>query len=73
VTGVRRYDQSHDVDQNWEVRPDIGVGIYDRSHIFQPESCLLKGGHMTGVMTFDRSRPYDRSRAYDRSRDIPAL
>jgi hypothetical protein len=69
VTGVSRYHQSRDIDQNQEVRPEsgytTGVGhttevassnrsqAYDWSRIFRPES------------------GYDRSRTYDRSRDIP--
>jgi hypothetical protein len=41
-------------DQSQEIRPEsesaTGVGIYDRSHVFRPESCLPIGvGHTTKV------------------------
>jgi hypothetical protein len=54
VTRVRRHDQSHDVDQSREVRPEsgraIGVRIYSQSHIFQSESSIRPESHLlTGV------------------------
>jgi hypothetical protein len=60
VIGVSRYDQSHDVDQNQEVRSESGytTGVisfdrsqaYDRSHVLRQESGIrLESCLSTGV------------------------
>jgi hypothetical protein len=60
MTGVSRYDQSHHVDQNQEVRPKSGYTTevissdrsqeYNRSHVLRPESGIRPKSRLpTGV------------------------
>jgi hypothetical protein len=50
MTGVSRYHQSRDIDQNREVRPELGytTGV----------------GHTTEVASSNRSQAYDWSRIF---------